>query len=333
MTNASTFQRRGPALAAAALASLLLAACGGGGDLAGLSTEVAQGYGADAAGMPVSAGESVVSAAEALESSVAIAAVSASIQAAPDRMQIESVLPLATATASAACAGGGTAAWTVDGPAGTLGNRLLDAGETYTVTYSNCATLGGPVLDGSVQWVVAARSLSASDITVTMTNLRSVTAVRTATLNGSARLQRTTVLDVNGGRTTTAVISSPGMTLASVIGTRNANYTLNSYNWTVVRTFNGAGALTARTHSGSLSLAASTPRRPNATLDITSQSALAVDSNGLVASGSFSVITDRNKITGTYGTGTIALTLDLGNDGSVDRTWTLTRQVFEGEAG
>ncbi len=329
----STRNDKGP-LAAATFASLLLAACGGGGDNAGLSTEVAQGYGADAATIPVSAGESVIGAAEALESSVAVAAASAGIQAAPDRMQIESVqAPLATATGTADCASGGTATWTVEGPAGTLGNRQLDAGETYTVAYINCATVGGPVLNGNVQWVVDKRDVNGSDITLTMTNLRSVTATRTATLNGSARLLRTTVFDGSGGRTTTAVLSSSGMTLASVIGTRTANYTLNSLNWTVVRTFSSAGALTARSYSGTLSLAASTPRRPNATLDITSQGSLTVDSNGLVSAGSFTVVTDRNKITGTYGVDKVTLTLDLGNDGTIDRTWTLTRQAFEGEAG
>lgn len=333
MTITSNFGVRGTALAAATLASLLLAACGGGDGLAGLSTEVAQGYGADAAGMPVSAGEGILAAAEALESGVAVAAGSEGIQSAPGRMQIESMQPQATATGSAACAGGGTAAWTVDGPAGTLGNRQLDAGETYSVTYTGCASVnGGLVLDGSVQWVVAARSVNASDITATVSNLRSVTAVRTATLNGNKRLQRTTVFDPNGGRTTTALLTSSGMTLASVIGTRNASYTLNSLNWTVVRTFNGAGALTARSHSGSLSMAASTPRRPNATLDITSQG-MTVDNNGLVSSGSFTVVTDRNTIACTHGGGTVSLTLDLGNDGTIDRRWTLTRQAFEGEAG
>jgi len=51
------------------------------------------------------------------------------------------------------------------------------------------------------------------------------------------------------------------------------------------------------------------------------------------AAGSFVIVTTNNKITGVWADGSITLTLDMGNDGTVDRTWTLTRAQFNGEAG
>ena len=101
----------------------------------------------------------------------------------------------------------------------------------------------------------------------------------------------------------------------------------------MVRTFSGTGVLTSRTHAGSVSLAASTPRRPNATLQLTTVGALTLGSDGLAAAGSFEVINSRDRIACTYGNGSITLQLDLGNNGSIDREWTLQRTIYNGEAG
>jgi hypothetical protein len=319
-----------PRLLVTATLAAALTACGGGGDApATLDAGVAQGNAADAVAMPVHATDSLDSAVAALESQMAAAAASGSHREQP--------LAVATAvSASAACANGGTVAWSVTGgtPESQL-NGQLDAGETFDVSYTACgAADGGPVLDGSLTLAVAQRSASASDVTLTATALKATWAVGgNSTLNGSARRQHSVVATAAGGSQHTSQVTSSGITLASTIGARQANYELNSLSWTIVRTFDASGAYVGRTHEGALDLAASTPRRPNATLQVSTQGASSIGSDGWVSQGGFVIVTGRNKIACTHAGGTVTLTLDLGNDGSVDRTWALTRAAFQSEAG
>ena len=329
------------ALTAGTAAVALLSACGGGGDNSfGLSLENAQGYAADGATMPVAAATGVDSATQTLESSLATAAAAA---AGREQAQGASVSPDATASVSVACPNGGTIAWTVTGTDATLlGNGRLAAGETYNVTYTACGTADADssVLDGQVQITVATRTATDLDATHSTTNLKLTTATgATYTLNGSTRVQRNEVTTTGGGRQVTRHITSPGISLASHVpltggGSRDASYQLDSYDWTVVRTYNAAGSLVSRSHSGHLVAEAHTPRRPDASLEITTEGTLTLDgSDGASASGSFTVVTSRNTIACTYGGGMATLTLDIGNDGTIDRTWRLTRTDFIGEAG
>jgi len=322
-----------PFTLAATAAAALLAACGGGGYDAdtGLSTEVAQGYAADAASMPVQAATGVDASVVALEAALAASGTSASREQPQVSALLETTLPGGTV----ACANGGTLTWGVSGGTSqTQLNGQLDAGESYVVTYAACGTGSGVVLDGAVTLAVTARSSSASDLTLTATALQQTTAMGQFVLDGSQRWQRSVVATSGGGTQVTGQLSSSGsITLASTISARRASYTLNSLDWTVVKTFDANGALVSRTHQGNLSLAASTPRRPNATLQISTQGALTLASDGLAAQGGFVVVTRYDKITGNYGSGTVTLMLDIGNDGSIDRTWTLTRPTFNGEAG
>ncbi|MFY9512119.1 MAG: hypothetical protein WAQ05_14210 [Rubrivivax sp.] len=302
-----------PLLAVSLLGAALLTACGGGDDDSSLSQDVAQGYAADATTMTVLSASGMDNAADVLENTLTGAV-----------------------TGSASCAGGGTVSWSITG--GTTTQQLngqLDAGETYSVNYVNCGVGdASQVLDGSLSLVVTAIGSGTADLTLTATALKSTTAQGSVTLNGTKRRQRS-VVDLGGGarRVTAQLTSSSDVTATSSFSGRSASYTLRSLNWTIVRTFNTSGALTQRTHQGSLSLAANTPRRPNATLQINTQGTLTLASDGLASAGSFEVITSNNRIVCVYGSGSINLQLDLGNNGSIDRSWTLTRTVYNGEAG
>lgn len=325
-----TSLHRLPLPGAIAVALLALSACGGGGD-GGLTNEVAQGYAADSTTMTVSAASGLDSAASALETGL-------TGSPAAQLMQAQSAQPdagpVTGASGTANCAAGGTVSWSISGgTAASQVNGQLDAGEVYAVTYASCATGDGTlVLDGGLTLTVNTKTSTSSNLTLATATggLTGTTALGSFTYQGSVTRARTVVTNPDGSWQSTGLLSSSGLTLTT---TRPASYTLNSLSWTVVKNFDAAGALTSRTHQGTLNLAASTPRRPNATLQITTQGALTIGSDGLANAGSFSVVTSRNRIVGTYGNGTITLQLDLGDDGTIDRTWVLTRSVYNSAAG
>ena len=313
-----------------ALAAAVLAACGGGGGDAGgsLSTANAQGYAADSATMPVSAATAVDDSVSTLEAALATSASSSTDQR-PLSAQPQAI------TGSVACAGGGTVAWSVSGSTPALeANGQFDTGEVYAVTYNQCtASDGTTVLDGSASLTVNARTSSTVDLTHQTSALTLTTSTGQWVLNGSTRAVRSTIATASGGTQVTSQLTSSGISLNSTIGTRQASYSLETLSWTVVRTYGASGQLTGRTQQGTLVLDASTPRRPNATLQITTNGALTIGSDGLAASGSFSVIDAHDTITCTYGNGSLTLTLDLGNDGTIDRSWTITNTDFNSSAG
>lgn len=318
-------------LLAPLLAAALLSACGGGGSDTGDNGQVqtvAQGYAADATTMTVLSATQMDSAADMLEASLGAAAT-----AADGRMQTQA---LGLQGGSASCAGGGSISWSITG--GTTQQQLngqLDAGESYHVLFANCGVGGSDlVLDGGLKLDVTAVGNGNTDITLTAEALRGTTAQGSTTLTGSKRRQRTVVALQGGGRQVTAQLTSSGdLALVSSISGRSASYTLRALNWTIVRTFDANGALTQRSHQGSLDLAVASPRRPSATLQISTQGTLTLGSDGLAAAGSFQVVTSDQRILCSYGSNSITLQLDIGNDGSIDRSWTLTRPVYNGEAG
>lgn len=319
----------------AVAASALLAACGGGDDGDDLPTDVAQGYAADGITMSVASTAAVDASADALEAALAATATAASGR---EQVLAAKVGPDATASLTAECATGGTVSWTVTGDAATIGNGQFDAGETYSVVYNACGTAGGGSIDGSAALTVTARSASLVAFTHQTSALTHVTTNGSFVHDGSVTVSRSEAALAGGGREITRRITSPGVTLTSrigtVAGTRTATYRLNSLDWTVSRTYGGSGELTGRSHQGSVSIAASTPRRPDATLDITSQGTLTLDGAGVAAAeGSFTVVDARNRIRCVYGAGIATLTLDLGNDGSIDRTWVITLTRLVGDAG
>lgn len=321
-------------LAPAFAAVLLLAACGGGDDADDLPTDVAQGYAADGITMSVASTAAVDASADALESALAASATATG----REQVLAAKVGPDASASLTADCATGGTVSWTVTGDAATIGNGQFDAGETYSVVYNACGTAGGGSIDGSAAVTVTARSASLVAFTHQTTALTHITTNGSFVHDGSVTVSRSEAALAGGAREVTRRITSPGVTLTSrigtVAGTRTATYRLNSLDWTVSRSYSGAGELTGRAHQGSVSIVASTPRRPNATLDITSQGTLTLDGAGVAtAEGSFTIVNERNRIRCVYGAGIATLTLDLGNDGTIDRTWVITLPRLVGDAG
>lgn len=335
------------ALAAASLA--LLSACGGGGESVdnSLSNEVAQGYAADASTMPVNAAAGLEAAATALEAGLLSASGSAAGTAAAggsseaERAYARSATPerltalASTPAVTSACPGGGSVSWTASGPTlALLLNGQLDAGESYDATFNACAgTTPGLTLDGRFTLTVTARSSTAVDLGFTATALQVSTAQGRVVVNGSLRSQRSSTTNASGATATTSRLTSASFTAASTIASRLGSYELRNLDWSVTRTRDAAGSLLSTAHLGSLNLAASATRRPAATLQIESTGSLSLASDGAVAQGSYSLITANDKLSVVYGTGTVTLSLDLGNNGTVERSWTINRSAFLSEAG
>ena len=338
MNPTPAFQRTIFQAGLAVLGAAVLAACGGGGGAdSSLTATNAQGYAADSATMSVSAASSADSSISTIET--ALTATLAPTAAGAPQMQAQATASAVSTGGSGTCANGGSVSWTVTAPTLALAtNGQFDSGESYSVTYTNCGSPDGDaVLDGNATLVVNTRTATTVDITHSTTALTLTTLTGKWVTSGSTHAVRSVVDTSSGGVQFTSQFTSSGITLDSTIGARQAHYALKSLSWTVVRTYDATGVLTARSHQGSVAIDASTPRRPNATLQVTTNGALTVGSDGLATSGSFSLITAHDTIACTYGSGSgsgsVTLTLDLGSDGKIDGTWTLTRTVFNGEAG
>lgn len=325
--------------ALSALATAALAACGGGGNEgASLSNEEAQGYAADAATMPVTASSAVSTATLTLQSAVASAGTAL---AKPDPGETTAEAPgdaqaLDTGpTRTVPCALGGNVSWVASGlPLAQLLNRQLDAGETYDITYNNCATaITGVVLNGQARVVVNAADTTGFDLATTATALSSTTLQGRFVLDGAWRHQLRVTTTTSGGTERSNRLTTPLATLSSTIGTRQARYELRQTDWTTTDLWDATGRLVTRSHNGTLDLLASTPRRPSATLQVATLGTLVIGADGLADSGGFSIVIGGDKWSVTYGATTVTIALDLGNNGSSDRTWTLPRLVFHGEAG
>lgn len=332
--------RRGALRKAAwsALAAAALTACGGGdgNDGASLSNEEAQGHAADAATMPVTASSAVNAATLTLQSAVASAGTAltkpgeAAAEAPGDAQALDT-----GPTRTVPCALGGNVSWVASGlPLAQLLNRQLDAGETYDITYNNCATaITGVVLSGQARVVVNAADATGFDFSTTATALSSTTLQGRFVLEGAWRHQLRVTTTTSGGTERSNRLTTPLATLSSTIGARQARYELRQTDWTTTDLWDATGRLVTRSHNGTLDLLASTPRRPSATLQVATIGTLVIGADGLADSGGFSIVIGGDKWSVTYAATTVTITLDLGNNGSSDRTWTLPRLVFHGEAG
>lgn len=314
---------------AATLAAVcLLAACGGsGGDdddgTAGISNESAEGYAADSAAMPVVAADGVDLAVEAVEAGLSAGAAGAG------GVKIQSV------DGSAACAGGGTVSWTVTSlDAEDEANGRLDTGEVVDVEYAACIGADGTTtLDGSLQLTVNERDEDSSDLTLLVSGLELRKPAGSFTVGGGMRLQRETVTLDGGGSERRRTLSSESVAMVTMIGERESNYRLRDLDWTVVKTYDAGGAFVSRTHDGELTLEADNPRRPDAQLAIDTDGALTVGADGYVAAGRLVATSNEHELTATWADASVTITLDLGRDGSIDRSWTITRDTLLGRIG
>jgi hypothetical protein len=234
------------------------------------------------------------------------------------------------------CAGGGTATLSITG--GTAPVELdgqLDAGEHYTVTYAQCTGHAGYAqLNGSVEMdvVSADQSTSPSSLAVnlTVTGLALTLPSGTATLNGTAVVLRS-VVTADGTTTTTSNLTVPSATLTTAFNSRSGSFTLSDLSAT--RTVTSiAGVATASQYSGHHTLSGTANGRTFSMM-VATDGNVGYDATGALVSGQWTVVRPAATIVAVVANGTVVITVDDGNDGTIDHTWTFPTAQLNAAVG
>ncbi len=329
--------------AAAALAcGVLLTACGGGGDSAPVpaTTPLSQPDATADSANATSTGNDTASALDTvIDTTTALAQSTAQPASAPaDRMHALSASPAAAGVTAVTvdCAGGGTATLSITG--GTAASELngqLDAGEHYSVTYAQCTGQAGYAqLNGSVEMdvVSADHATSPASVAVNLTaaNLALSLPAGSATLSGTATVSRSVAV-ANGTTTTTSHVTVPSATLATAFNSRSGTFTLSGLDATRTRT-SVAGIVTASQYDGHHTVSGSADGR-TFSLNVATTGTVSYDATGALVSGTWTVVRSHATIVTTVANGTVVMTVDDGNDGTIDHTWTFPAARLSAAAG
>jgi hypothetical protein len=308
MKTLTHFAPHAVALAAAAL----LAACGGGGDDS--DTTASQKTAASASANTLAIPESTAEAGtETLETAQAVVAGGQANQ-------------------TYACAGGGSATFTVTGASvAAATNGQFDAGETYSLQFDACrGSAGAASVDGAATLVVTAAAAGALTVQTTTQGLTVALPLRTLTWNGSSTIAQTVA--TSGATTTTSTRwTAAEIELTSVRNARSSTFTLSDVDVTrsVVVT---NGVVAGSSGSTAMTMAAVLPNG-TWTATIASQGTVSYDAAGLPVAGSWTIDLPHNAIGVTVSSGNAVVTVDHGPDGTIDRTWTYTTDALADEAG
>jgi len=331
--------------AAALACGTLLAACGGGGgdDHGNPVTPMSQPDATADAANASSTGSGTATALDALvDTTSALAPVlAATAGASPsERAQAESARPQTSPappsiSGTVACPGGGTATMTVSGTLELLRNGQLDAGERYQVAYSQCSGGAGLAqLDGSVDMAVTAadHSTSPASVTVdlTVTHLVLRLPAGQATLDGTATLSRNAA---TAGDTTitTSHVTVPAATLTTAFNARSGAFTLTDLDATRSVTA-VAGVVTASRYDGRHTLSGTAWGR-SFSMTVSTTGDVGYDAGGALVSGTWTVVRPHATVATTLANGLVVLTVDDGNDGTIDHTWTFPAAQLSASAG
>ena len=331
------------ATAAALACGVLLTACGGGSDAAPDTPSVTPLSQPDAtadSANATSTGSDTASALDTvLDTTSALAQATAqSATASSDRMQALSAGPAAAGVTNVTvdCAGGGTATLGITG--GTAASELngqLDAGEHYSVTYAQCTGQAGYAqLNGGVEMDVTSAdhgtSPSSVAVSLTVTHLVLSLPAGTATLDGTATLSRT-VATSGDTTTTTSHLTVPNATLATAFNARNGSFTLSDLDATRTLT-SVAGVVTASQYDGHHTLSGDANGR-TFSMTVATTGNVSYDATGALVAGAWTVVRPHATIVTTVANGTVVMTVDDGNDGTIDHTWTFTAAQLDAAAG
>jgi hypothetical protein len=304
---------RSTLLASAALAALLTA-CGGGGDDAppadnSVSQDTAQAMSADSSAMATDGTDG----AQAL------------------MVTTQAVVASGSAGQTINCAGGGTAVFTVTGGSlAQLTNSQFDAGEVYSLTFNNCRGSAGAVaLTGSATLTVVSAGAGVLAINTATQNLQVALPLRTLTYNGSSSLSQT--VTTNGATTTTVNRwTSPRIEVRSVRGGRTSTFTLSNVD--LSRTFvQTGGVISGRSAGGTYTLDAVLPNG-SWSITVATQGAVNYDANGAPTQGAWTITLPNHIIGINVVPGTLTVTVDIGADGSIDRTYVFSTTTIVNEA-
>ena len=329
--------------AAAALASgMLLTACGGGDSTPPATTTPLSQPDATADSANASAtGNDTASALDSIiDTTSALALATASTSSAPsDREQALSAGASAASgvtNVAVDCAGGGTATLSITG--GTAASELngqLDAGEHYSLTYAQCTGAAGYArLDGHVEMDVVSADHTTSPagvaVNLSVTGLALSLPAGTATLDGTASVSRSVAIS-GGTTTTTSHVTVPSATLTTAFNSRSGSFTLSDLDAT--RTLSSvAGVVTASQYDGHHALSGNADGR-TFSMSVATTGSVRYDAAGALVSGAWTVVRPHATVATTVANGTVIITVDDGNDGTIDHTWTFPAVQLSAAAG
>jgi hypothetical protein len=304
-----------PTTLSMAAAAALLAACGGGGGdtPAPPDTTVSQ-----ASAESMSANSAVI-ATEGTDASAVV------LQAA------KAVVATGQASVTVNCAGGGTAVFTASGNAGTLGNGVLDTGEVYSVSFTQCrGSAGAASVNGQATLTVLAAGGGTTQVATTTQGLTVGLPHRTLTHEGSSTFTETVA--TNGAATTTTQRwQSAQVQLTSQRELRTSRYTLSDVDLTRVVATSG-GTLTGSTASGHYTMSADLPNL-DWSITVETQRPLVYDAGGALTDGQWTMTLPHNRVGVNVTLPSVTVTLDRGPDGTIDQTWVFTVSGLAAEAG
>jgi len=342
-TSARRFPLQHLATAAALACGTLLTACGGGGGSdtapttppASLSQPDATADAANAAstGTDTASGmDTVLDTTATLAQTVKQPAAAGS---ASDRMHALAAGSSLT-NVTVACAGGGTATLSITGAGAPVElDGQLDAGEHYAVTYAQCTGQAGYAqLNGSVAMDVVSADQTTSptslSVNLTVTGLALTLPAGTATLDGTAAISRA-VAAADGTTTTTSSITVPSATLTTAFNARSGSFTLSGLSATRTVT-SVAGVATASKYDGHHTLSGTANGR-TFSMAVATDGNVSYDATGALVAGQWTVVRPDATIVAVVANGTVVITVDDGNDGTIDHTWTFPTAQLNAAAG
>lgn len=243
----------------------------------------------------------------------------------------QAVLASGQASVTVACGGGGTALFTASGGSlAGLTNGVLDAGERYSILFSNCReSAGSDSVNGRLSLEVV--TASASELTVQTSTQGIVVARphRTLTLDGSSTLTQS-VATQGATVTTTHRWVSPQIALTSLHNAQLSSLTLSNVDLTQTTSTTG-GVPSGSTSSGTLTITVAWPNN-SWSATIATQSTAVYDADGVATQGSWRMSLPHDRIDLTVAGGMATVTVDHGPDGSIDRTFIFAVPALAEEA-
>lgn len=279
------------------VAALLVSACGGGGEdgvNGNTSNETAQSASANG----------VVVADDSVRAQTVVVSTA------------RAVIAVGGAAASVNCAGGGSALFTATGGA-SLSNGVLDAGEVYTMQFTNCrSSSGSATVTGSLTLTV--HSASGENYVVgTNSNVIVGLPQRTLSFNGSSTLSHT-VQTSGATQVTTDRWVSPSISMTSLRNNRITTLALTNVDMThTVTTTNGV--VTDSSNQGTITMTyAGWLGSWSAT--IATDGPVSFSANGTPLAGRWLITLPRDLIVLTIANNAATAALDFGRNGSIERT-------------
>jgi hypothetical protein len=322
---------------ALAASTALLAGCGGGGSSDGpTATTLSETDARAASATGLQGGDQGVSSiASVFDTTQLLVSANASAMAATARAASASALDTGSVSATVACAGGGSATLTISGgtPLTQL-NGQFDAGEHYTLSFSQCSgPLGVVHLDGQVDMDIVSVSGDSPTVTtasLTLTGLQASAGNASVTLDGQATLVRSVTTDGNTS-TASSEVTAASLSMATAWNGRTGSFTVTDLDVTRTATF-VAGLETGSTVSGHHHLQG-TAGGETFDIAVSTTGGVTYDALGNPVSGTWTTVRPDATIVTTVADGVVTITVDDGSDGTIDSTWTMTVPTLMASAG